>query len=114
MKLNVTSGAGAFALKVAFNEKYARFSPGVCLEIENIRRLHQSDGRRWMDSCAEPEHPMIDHLWTERRLIQSVVVSTTRIGDPLVSLLPFLRWIHHRFFRGSFSATNVIPAGGRP
>jgi CelD/BcsL family acetyltransferase involved in cellulose biosynthesis len=116
MKLNVTSGAGAFALKVAFNEKYARFSPGVCLEIENIRRLHQRGGSmRWMDSCAEPEHPMIDHLWSERRLIQSVVVSTNQlIGDPLVSLLPFLRWLHQRFFRGSFSARNVISAGGRP
>ena len=37
MKFNVEAGDGAFALKVAFDEAYARFSPGVALEIESIR-----------------------------------------------------------------------------
>ena len=40
MKCNVEAGDGAFALKVAFDEAYARFSPGVALEIESIRRMH--------------------------------------------------------------------------
>ena len=44
MKCNLESGVGAFALKVAFDETYARFSPGVALEVEAIRRLHDDGG----------------------------------------------------------------------
>ena len=97
MKFSVEAGCGAFALKVAFDEAYARFSPGVALEVEGIRRLHDQSGVLWMDSCAEPRHSMIDRLWTGRRLIETVVVSAKDPGgDFLVSVLPVLRWMWHR------------------
>jgi CelD/BcsL family acetyltransferase involved in cellulose biosynthesis len=113
MKLNLLAEPGAFAIKVAFDERFARFSPGVCLEVENIRRLHQSGGTRWMDSCAEPGHPMIDRVWSGRRWIQSIVISTRPIGEPLVCALPFLRWLRHKLPRGPLPATPAT-AGGRP
>lgn len=97
MKFNLLSGGGAFACKIAFDEEHARFSPGVLLELDNIRRLHENSthGKRthWMDSCAIPDHFMINRLWTERRLIQNSVLSTGRFsGDLVVSLLPVLRF----------------------
>jgi hypothetical protein len=48
--------------------------PGVQLELEAIHRLHRDRDIQWMDSCAEPNHAMIDHLWVERRTIQTVTV----------------------------------------
>ena len=57
---------GAFSFKTAFDERYARLSPGVLLQIENLRML-ENDGILWSDSCASADHPMIDHLWRERR-----------------------------------------------
>lgn len=99
MKFNLLSGEGAFACKIAFDEEYARFSPGVLLELDNIRRLHECGdsahemNTRWMDSCAIPDHFMINRLWTERRLIQNSVLSTGKFsGDLVVSLLPLLRF----------------------
>lgn len=48
----------------------ARFSPGVLIELDNLRHvLDGPDGPDWMDSCAAPDHPMIDSLWAERRTI---------------------------------------------
>ena len=98
MKFNLLSGDGAFACKIAFDEEYARFSPGVLLELDNIRRLHEDENSLpwskacWMDSCAIPDHFMINRLWTERRLIQNFVLSTGHFsGDLVVSLLPLLR-----------------------
>jgi CelD/BcsL family acetyltransferase involved in cellulose biosynthesis len=58
---------GAFSYKTAFDERYARFSPGVLLQREDLRLLGRSDVA-WADSCAAAGHPMIDHLWRERRV----------------------------------------------
>jgi hypothetical protein len=59
---------GAFAFKTAFAEDFARYSPGVLLQRENLGLLADPD-LAWCDSCAAANHPMIDHLWRERRAI---------------------------------------------
>ncbi|MEJ5975366.1 GNAT family N-acetyltransferase [Novosphingobium sp. PS1R-30] len=59
---------GAFSFKTAFDERYARFSPGVLLQRENLAILDRTD-IAWSDSCAAADHPMIDHIWRERRAI---------------------------------------------
>jgi CelD/BcsL family acetyltransferase involved in cellulose biosynthesis len=61
---------GAFSFKTAFDEDYARFSPGVLLQRENLALLDRRE-IVWTDSCAAPDHPMIDHFWRERRAIAS-------------------------------------------
>lgn len=57
---------GAYSYKTAFDEDFARFSPGVLLQRENLGMLERPD-IAWSDSCASADHPMIDHLWRERR-----------------------------------------------
>lgn len=79
MLVNFTSGDGAFSYKIAYDEDYARFSPGVLVELENILRLQANPGIAWMDSCAAEGHPMIDRLWTERR---SIVRLTIPLAGP--------------------------------
>jgi len=59
---------GAFSFKTAFAEDFARFSPGVLLQRENLALLADPD-LDWCDSCAAADHPMIDHIWRERRAI---------------------------------------------
>jgi CelD/BcsL family acetyltransferase involved in cellulose biosynthesis len=59
---------GAFSYKTAFDERYARYSPGVLLQRENLALLDRPD-IAWCDSCAAADHPMIDHIWRERRAI---------------------------------------------
>jgi len=59
---------GAFSFKTAFDESFARFSPGVLLQRENLEVLTRPD-IEWTDSCAAMDHPMIDHFWRERRTV---------------------------------------------
>lgn len=59
---------GAFSFKTAFDERFARFSPGVLLQRTNLAVLDDPQVD-WTDSCAAADHPMIDHLWRERRAI---------------------------------------------
>lgn len=73
MLVNFVTPPGSFSFKTTFDEAYARFSPGVLLQIENLDIL--DDPRiAWMDSCASADHPMIDSLWAERRAIVRVTV----------------------------------------
>lgn len=64
---------GAFSFKTAFDERYGRFSPGVLLQRANLAVL-DDPVIAWTDSCAAVDHPMIDHLWRERRAIGRVSV----------------------------------------
>jgi CelD/BcsL family acetyltransferase involved in cellulose biosynthesis len=104
MKCNLRSAGGTFAFKIAFDPHYNRFSPGVLLELDNIIAAHSRSDVPWMDSCAMPNHSMINRLWKERRTIQTLLISTGNWrGDVLVSTLPMLRLLA-RALRGTKNA----------
>jgi CelD/BcsL family acetyltransferase involved in cellulose biosynthesis len=73
MLVNLLGPPGSFSFKIAYDEDYSRFSPGVLIQIENLRILDRA-GIAWMDSCAVEDHPMINSLWGERRGIVRVTV----------------------------------------
>jgi CelD/BcsL family acetyltransferase involved in cellulose biosynthesis len=94
MKDDLLAGDGQFTFRLAFDEEYSKRSPGMLLEIENIRRLCESPRTRWVDSCTQPRHAMFNHIWTERRMIRRTLFSNgSRLGDLLISILPLLRCI---------------------
>jgi hypothetical protein len=100
LKWNLLSGEGSFAFKIAFDERYARFSPGVLLELDNIHRVHERGGLAWMDSCAAPNRFMINHLWPDRREMQTLFFATGRLGASLVvALLPLFHLVRARLRR---------------
>lgn len=87
LKCNFLAGGGGFALKIAYDENYSKYSPGVLLELDNIEDVHRDNRIGWMDSCACANHPMIDRLWLERRAMQRRVVSTgSRWGNFVLGL----------------------------
>lgn len=90
MQCSLMNGNVYFAWKVAYDEALARFSPGVLLEIENIRRLHD-EPNAFMDSCATPDHWISNRLWPDRRLIETVLLSSSRRGGWFVAALPLMQ-----------------------
>lgn len=82
MLINFFAPPGGFSFKTAFDEDYARFSPGVLLQQVNLDLL--DDLRlNWVDSCAAPGHPMIDSVWRERRALVWVNVPLSAAPDRL-------------------------------
>jgi hypothetical protein len=76
VKLNMQSGRGLFALKIAYDEEFARFSPGSILEYEFLQHFLNDHGAEWMDSCADPSTRMLNELLRQRRIIRCVNVAT--------------------------------------
>jgi CelD/BcsL family acetyltransferase involved in cellulose biosynthesis len=68
MLASFLSPPGAFSFKTAFDERYSKYSPGVLLQQANLAIL-DNPAIAWTDSCAAADHPMIDHIWRERREI---------------------------------------------
>jgi len=60
------SGRSAWFWKIAYDEAFARFSPGVMLSIALTDELLEDANVARADSCATANHPMIDRLWRER------------------------------------------------
>ena len=113
LKCNFMNADGGYAFKIAFDEEYRAFSPGFLLEVENVRRLHRRPRIRWMDSCADAEHAMINRLWPGRRSMATVVFGTGHApGDLLVSLLPLLRWGRRRLARRSRTPVRALNQDG--
>jgi CelD/BcsL family acetyltransferase involved in cellulose biosynthesis len=73
MLVNFLTAPGSFSFKTVFDEAFARFSPGVLIQLENLDILGRP-GIDWMDSCALPDHPMIESLWMERRTVIRLTV----------------------------------------
>jgi hypothetical protein len=73
MLVNFLCAPGSFSFKTVFDEEYARFSPGVLIQQENLAIL-ADPAIAWMDSCAAEDHPMINSLWSGRREVVRVSV----------------------------------------
>ena len=73
MLATFTTLPGAFMYKTAYDETLGAYSPGVLLQRENMAMLDMP-GLGWVDSCADETHPMIPHLWHERRPVGRVSI----------------------------------------
>lgn len=80
MLANFLAGKGAFSFKIASQPDFARYSPGVLIEIDNLAHVLDDHVADWMDSCAAPDHPMIDGLWAERRTIGQYRIGLRKPG----------------------------------
>lgn len=76
MQCNFLSGAGAYAFKVAFDEQHAAVSPGVQLELFAMRHFAgDCPDLAWVDSCASPDHALMNRLWPDRRPLADHVIA---------------------------------------
>ncbi len=67
--VTLRSGASAWCWKIAYDETYARFSPGVQILLDVTQALLDNPAVARVDSCASAGHPMIDHVWRERLVL---------------------------------------------
>jgi CelD/BcsL family acetyltransferase involved in cellulose biosynthesis len=72
--LTLSSGNTAWCWKIAYDEEFARASPGVQLVCELTDSLLAGPSPVYVDSCATAEHPMIDHLWRERLVLSDRMI----------------------------------------
>ena len=80
MVVFIMAGEG-YTWKTAFDEAYARFSPGKLLMAE-LTEWHLDDANiQRSDSCAVPDHPIMSRFWKEREPMGTVVIGLRPNAD---------------------------------
>ncbi len=77
--------------KIAFDESLQDYSPGLILEFDTVKRLHNTD-MKFIDSCADPNHSMINRVWQDRVSYQSLVIALRgQLSQFAVSSMPLIQ-----------------------
>jgi CelD/BcsL family acetyltransferase involved in cellulose biosynthesis len=74
MKCNLRAGSTVFMFKIAYDESWSRFSPGILLEQEMVTLFHEQSDAELLDSCADPNNAMINRLWPDRRTLTTTLI----------------------------------------
>ncbi len=74
MLVSLVAGAAVYTWKIAYDEAYAQFSPGAQLMLHVPTDLFADPVVMHVDSCATPDHPMVDRLWPHRRAMATFVL----------------------------------------
>lgn len=80
--ITLRSGRSAWGWKIAYDEAFARFSPGVQLLVRLTDEMLENPDIAHVDSTATANHPMIDHIWRERRSMSDRLIEVRRHWIP--------------------------------
>ena len=75
--VSILSGCAAVTWKIAYDESFARFSPGAQVMLDAPAALAQA-GVACVDSLATADHPLANHVWPDRIAIGSLVIGPAR------------------------------------
>ncbi|QDV45135.1 hypothetical protein Enr13x_50090 [Stieleria neptunia] len=91
MLVDLHSGDHVSGYKTTYDERFAEYSPGFLLEIQNVHWLHET-GCTVSDSCTDPNNELINSLYAERLPFQSIVIGLdSGMHWPVTSLLPLMQ-----------------------
>ncbi|MFO1034333.1 MAG: GNAT family N-acetyltransferase, partial [Hyphomicrobiales bacterium] len=71
----LVSGHEAMLGKIAYDEGFSRYSPGVLVLLDATQCLFADEAVRFADGNAIPGHPMIDRIWRDRMECMDVVIA---------------------------------------
>ena len=85
----VESGDVLYLLRIAFDERFARCSPGGLLESAAAEFFHRSTTAAFMDPCCAPSNAFHSHFLPDRQGVCSMLVGVGSSRDrAMVRLLP--------------------------
>jgi len=74
-----------YCLKTCFDEGLRGLSPGIVLELNNLKSLFDSE-HVFADSCSSPDNAMLNRLFLDRLPVASTVIYGSTISGRLANL----------------------------
>jgi CelD/BcsL family acetyltransferase involved in cellulose biosynthesis len=91
--LLLNGSGGAYFWKTAYDQNYGNVSPSVLLTLHMTSCLVNEQGIATVDSCATPNHSMINRLWRNQSPIACAMISLAEDPAPFFRfLLRMERW----------------------
>jgi Acetyltransferase (GNAT) domain len=76
----IVEGDKAWLGKIAFDEDFAKYSPGVQIILDCTEAFFNEPNIKLIDSSAIPNHPMIDRIWRDRIEMVNVFVAPATVS----------------------------------
>lgn len=73
--------------KIAHDARYEQYSPGVLIILDATESFLSSPDIKIVDSCARPNHPMIDNIWRDRLAFADILIAPPGMPKTLFSTL---------------------------
>lgn len=84
----VRSGDGFFLFKSAYDQRYARYAPGLLLHLATAEHFLSTDAG-WMDSCCAPSNTFFPTLLPHRLAVATSTTGLDVTGRATVRAVPF-------------------------
>jgi hypothetical protein len=102
MLVSLRGHDGLFMFKIAHNESYARYGPGILLHVASMEHFHTATDANWIDTCAYRDNETLLRLYPDRRRTAWIFVPLSR--NPLdraaihsfMALHPLHSWIYNK------------------
>lgn len=112
--ITLRNGNTVWGWKVAYDEEYARFSPGVQLLVHLTQELLDDPSIAQVDSTATANHPMIDHIWRERRTMADRLIAVKSHALMPFSVVSGLEGLRRRSRDAAKALRDQLRARHRP
>ncbi|QAY95082.1 hypothetical protein CWB41_04520 [Methylovirgula ligni] len=110
MGLLIEDAGATYFWKTTYDEARAALSPGVLFVRELTNRLVAGKASVKIDSCAMPDHPMIDRLWPERIALLDIGIA---VAPGPRARLAFAAEALHRFCRQTAKGLLLRNSSGK-
>ena len=102
MLVSLRGHDGLFMFKIAYDESYARYGPGILLHIAVMENFHKATAGNWIDTCSYRGNETLLRLYPDRKRTAWVFVPLSR--NPLdraavrsfTALHPVHKWVYDK------------------
>jgi Acetyltransferase (GNAT) domain len=91
LRCAVRSGDVLFLLRIAYDEEFARYGPGVQLELATGEHFLGSTDARSMDSCCTPGNTFYDDWLPHRTAVATAAIALRPGGAAWLATVPVVR-----------------------
>lgn len=91
MRCAVRSGSGFFLYRIAYDEEFGRFGPGVLLELDTAEHFLALPGAELMDPCCAPSNAFYPDFLPDRLPVATALTGFLREGRLALAARPHLR-----------------------
>jgi CelD/BcsL family acetyltransferase involved in cellulose biosynthesis len=80
-QLGFMASDGLLILKITYDEAYAKYTPGLQLNLGVIDKLDAMTGVDWIDTCTFENNETMLRMYPDRRSVATIVVATGGLVD---------------------------------
>jgi Acetyltransferase (GNAT) domain len=84
----LVAGQGLFGFKRAYDEAFARWSPGSLLDLDILAWFHQTQPLAWLDTCSAPGDGAGTRLFGDCRAVCTLAVPLGPLGSAAAAMIP--------------------------